>query len=249
MITIDCREGALLRELGFVSTVSTLAPTVVRGVEVSVSGLALGDVVMTKKSTLVVERKTVADLVASIHDGRYREQKQRLLVEYPTSHIVYIIEEFRKPLPADHSKKILGAIVNMQLEHGITVLCSFDIACTADLVFDLYSKLDVKTRAGVGGESSGSAGVGTSSLTKSSYNSQYPTQNCLMTIKGVSFKIAQTIVGVYPTVADLVNAYNEHPMDTRSLLLADLKNQNGGRRLGNALSTRVYRTLFGIVDN
>lgn len=243
MITIDCREGALLRELGFSSTVSTLEPITVRGAQVSVSGLALGDVVMTKTSTLVIERKTVADLVASIHDGRYREQKQRLLLEYPTSHIVYIIEGFCKPLPTDHSKKILGAIVNMQLEHSVTVLCSFDIACTANLVFDLYSKLDIKTRSGDGGIRND----GLSTLTKSSYNSQFPTENCLMTIKGVSFKIAQTIVGVYPTVSDLVNSFNERPMDTRSLLLADLK--NGNRRLGNALSTRIYKTLFGVVDN
>lgn len=231
MITIDCREGALLRSLGFESCVASQSPVLVRGVNVNVGNLVLGDVVLTKQSTLVVERKTVSDLVSSIHDGRYREQKQRLLTEYPSTHIVYIIEKFVQPLPQESIKKVFGAILNMQLEHGITVMCSFDINSTADIIFDLYSKLDVKTR-----KSNGTVGIST--LSKSRFSSQFHTENFLMTIKGVSFNLAKTITTLYPSMASLVHAFNEHPADTRHFLLAGLKG------IGKVLSKRIYSFLF-----
>lgn len=236
MITIDCREGALLRSLGFESCVASTSPVLVRGVNVNVGNLVLGDIVMTKQSTIVVERKTVSDLVSSIHDGRYREQKQRLLTEYPSSHIVYIIEKFVQPLPQESIKKIFGAILNMQLEHGITVVCSFDINCTADIIFDLYSKLDLKTR-------NTTSTVGISTLSKSRFSSQFHTENFLMTIKGVSFNIAKTITALYPSISSLVHAFNEHPVDTRHFLLSGLKG------IGKVLSRRIYNYLFSnVVD-
>jgi ERCC4-type nuclease len=38
------------------------------------------------------ERKTIADLAASMKDGRYHEQKARLLAHYPAHRITYILE-------------------------------------------------------------------------------------------------------------------------------------------------------------
>ena len=46
----------------------------------SIQQLDIGDIHVLYKGILVVviERKTIADLIASIKDGRYREQKLRL---------------------------------------------------------------------------------------------------------------------------------------------------------------------------
>jgi ERCC4-type nuclease len=41
---------------------------------------------------LVLERKTLADLSASVKDGRYREQTARLLANVPRERVVYVIE-------------------------------------------------------------------------------------------------------------------------------------------------------------
>jgi len=40
----------------------------------------------------IIERKTIQDYANSIRDGRYREQKQRLLSNYTLSQIIYLIE-------------------------------------------------------------------------------------------------------------------------------------------------------------
>jgi len=58
------------------------------------TNLDLGDFVFKIKDeiVLIIERKTVEDLAASIKDGRYREQKSRLLANFSKHQILYIIE-------------------------------------------------------------------------------------------------------------------------------------------------------------
>ena len=56
--------------------------------------LDLGDIIFRDdtKDILVIERKTMCDLYSSIQDGRYKEQKIRLMNHYAKYQIVYIIE-------------------------------------------------------------------------------------------------------------------------------------------------------------
>ena len=55
--------------------------------------LDLGDIVFKKndKEILIVERKTINDLYSSIRDGRYKEQKIRLLSN-SNANLFYILE-------------------------------------------------------------------------------------------------------------------------------------------------------------
>ena len=61
--------------------------------DVEIVSLDLGDIVIQNgDDAIVIERKTIADLAASIQDGRHREQKARLIDNYPQSRIVFLIE-------------------------------------------------------------------------------------------------------------------------------------------------------------
>ena len=56
--------------------------------------LDIGDIHIKYNDILYIfERKTVKDLISSIHDGRYREQKVRMLSCYSKYQLSYIIEE------------------------------------------------------------------------------------------------------------------------------------------------------------
>ena len=59
-----------------------------------VEKLPLGDVIFqwNGKDIWVIERKEITDLAHSIKDGRFREQKIRLLSNYKPSQILYLIE-------------------------------------------------------------------------------------------------------------------------------------------------------------
>ena len=70
--TIDHRERDLIAELGSSTSHSST-------MEFDTAALDVGDILFdSPRCRIVVERKTLSDLAASIKDGRYAEQKQRL---------------------------------------------------------------------------------------------------------------------------------------------------------------------------
>lgn len=86
-ILIDTREHGLMPYF----TTEPESPWTVQSVP-----LELGDIQIVcedKGIRYVFERKTFQDLAASIKDGRYREQKARLLATISPSHITYLLED------------------------------------------------------------------------------------------------------------------------------------------------------------
>lgn len=53
--------------------------------------LDLGDYILKYKEKVIfiIERKTIEDYTASIKDGRYREQKLRLINNYTKKHFIF----------------------------------------------------------------------------------------------------------------------------------------------------------------
>ena len=58
---------------------------------ITFSQLDIGDIILYKNKTpiLFIERKTLADLYSSVKDGRWREQKARLLSHCAPHQILY----------------------------------------------------------------------------------------------------------------------------------------------------------------
>ena len=61
---------------------------------ISFENLDIGDYIFKyeEKIILVIERKSIQDLASSIKDGRYREQKSRLLNNYSKNNVLFLIE-------------------------------------------------------------------------------------------------------------------------------------------------------------
>ena len=61
---------------------------------IKVEQLEVGDILfrLEGETVLIIERKTVNDLKASICDGRGREQKARLIGSTPRQRIIYLVE-------------------------------------------------------------------------------------------------------------------------------------------------------------
>jgi threonine dehydrogenase-like Zn-dependent dehydrogenase len=60
---------------------------------------------------MIIERKTLADLLASIKDGRYEEQSHRLKYAsgFPSHNVLYIIEGMFSTLRTIMEKKLAGS--------------------------------------------------------------------------------------------------------------------------------------------
>jgi ERCC4-type nuclease len=97
----------------------------------------------TKNIHFILERKTLDDLLASVKDGRYTNQKARLLQQFQPSQIIYIIEGLVKwnSSTTDVKQKILqSAVINTLLRDHISVIQTKSVAETFEFVLGLYQR-------------------------------------------------------------------------------------------------------------
>jgi crossover junction endonuclease MUS81 len=77
-IVIDVREKLLFENCNYLIK----SNTTFKDITIKSKNLDLGDIIIKDKDNndiLIIERKTISDLICSIKDGRYKEQKERLL--------------------------------------------------------------------------------------------------------------------------------------------------------------------------
>ena len=91
IIKVDTREGDLLRHInGLVANIPIFKQLVIKS-----ETLPIGDIIIADENEdkLVIERKSITDLLASIKDGRYEEQSYRLNgLNHHNHNIIYLVE-------------------------------------------------------------------------------------------------------------------------------------------------------------
>jgi len=110
--------------------------------------LNIGDILIKtddEKDVLLIERKTFADMLSSIKDGRYEEQSYRLLHSsgFPPHSIFYLLEGMMSQLfnPAD--KKILySAMTSLQFFKGFSVQRTATTRETAEWILFMADKIE-----------------------------------------------------------------------------------------------------------
>lgn len=126
---LDSREHALIK----------LMP------DAPVKTLILGDAVIERegKELVIIERKTVADFVASICDGRYAEQSERLQAyDVPNHNVLYLLEgslkNYRFSVP---KKTLLSSMTSLLYGKGFSVVRTESIEDTRDFLVAMFEKL------------------------------------------------------------------------------------------------------------
>jgi ERCC4-type nuclease len=138
-IIIDERE-AMLYEL-CVSMNQTLAMPIEKRV------LELGDILFMSDDEsithLIIERKSFADLLSSIKDGRYSEQSHRLKNCFPNPHnVVYLLEGMFSTVKNDADKhKIISCIASLNYFKGFSVLRTISMTETAQHIIYMADKI------------------------------------------------------------------------------------------------------------
>ena len=104
--------------------------------------LDIGDIqIILDNNLFIFERKTTNDLLASINDGRYREQKARLKSSNARS-ITYIIEGDNITSSKNkNQKKLTSVYYNSIYRDGINVLFMKDVNDTATFLLLLSTKM------------------------------------------------------------------------------------------------------------
>lgn len=245
-LILDNREKYLITELQ-------------KTVSITTEQLQIGDIIFKKDEEilLIIERKTILDLKASICDGRHREQKARLLGSgTPKERIMYIIEgDFNNTnISGIPVSTLIGSLINTQLRDGIKVYKTVSLAETAQFILKLWDKLKKDgDEYFIDTDNKISASTYSSTLKTSKKANMTPevwfiTQLCL--IPQVTEKIADQIVKKYGNIFTLIQEYNSTPEHLKEKLLADitypLSSGDKHRRIGEKISKRIYNFIYGI---
>lgn len=139
-IIVDERERDLFAALGNI-------PAKPDYIQISKEVLALGDIAIETtagEKLLLIERKTCADLIASIKDGRYDEQSYRLMhsEEFPVRHnIVYLIEGIFAKYVGKDRKLLYSTMTSLNYFKGFSVWRSTSVEETADMLVTMTDKI------------------------------------------------------------------------------------------------------------
>lgn len=222
-----------MRETGLRAALSCAPPT---------GALPVGDVWIgcsgeeVAANGIILERKTVADFDASIKDGRYDEQRGRMLAyaQERGAKVAYVVEghiEKSSLGPVALVKKIAHA----ELNHGIPVFRTFSQVETARLCEALLAMwADGKFGADAGTGRAQRAADGIHIVKKA--NSEDPHQFALQILcqcPGLSVKAAEALLAEFGGLRQV--------LDAEESALAAVK--VGTRKLGPAVAGR-FCTLF-----
>jgi ERCC4-type nuclease len=111
-----------------------------------VQTIPLGDIILQYDNTpfIIIERKTIPDLLSSISDGRYKEQSYRLkhASNLQLHRIIYLIEGQINTLNDNDKHLVYSIISSLNQVKGFSVLQTVNIEETKTLILVLYKQLD-----------------------------------------------------------------------------------------------------------
>lgn len=162
----------------------------------------------------IYERKTNSDLIASIKDGRYKEQKLRLMASGASS-LNYIIEgDMITSLKNKNNQKMVsGAYIHSIYRDKINVIFTSDLEDTSTFLLLMASKIIDKPEYFIGINNNDSHNYIDYCKIKTEKNKNIDKNTCyllqLSQIPSISKEIAKNISNKYPSLVSLISALNE----------------------------------------
>lgn len=143
-LVIDCREKELLKQINQ----QVLFTPPFKKIEVTSENLPIGDILIKDDSNndlLIIERKTIPDLLSSIKDGRYEEQSYRLNgMEHHNHNIMYLIEgdtNNKKYFQKVDKMMFYSALLSLNYYKGFSVIKTQNLTETAIFICNSLIKI------------------------------------------------------------------------------------------------------------
>ena len=150
IIKVDVREKDLLQQI---KQLTDTIP-IFKNIEIKSEALSIGDIIITDDASnekLIIERKTVSDLLSSIKDGRYEEQSYRLNgLPHHNHNIIYLVEGDVKNTNRFKVENGLGtekitlysAMFSLNYYKGFSLFRSFNLGESAIIICNMAYKLE-----------------------------------------------------------------------------------------------------------
>ena len=235
-LVLDVRENELIKRFKLLK------------IDYITEQLDLGDikVLLDDEIVSIIERKTINDLSASIKDGRYKEQKLRLLnTDIDRTKIVYVIEgEFKEGLNLLPYSTLLSSIVGMIVRDNIKVYRTFNLIETADFIRKIMDKASSYKKDKKDNVEADYLGC----VLKQKKKDNLTTDNIfilqLCQIPNITLNMAIGISSKYNNLVNLIKEYNECDNKEKMLIGCEYTVNDKVRKIGKNIAEKVYNGLY-----
>ena len=260
LIKIDSRETELYKEC---QTYLINNPKL-NLLNIKSCNLPIGDVILyndTGAELIIIERKTMNDLAASIRDSRYKEQSYRLnQCSLHNHNIFYLLEGHFSSLDSRYNKNtLLSAMVSLSYTKGFSTYRTVDIKESAEWIIRFAEKLnrikdppfyiepfvnnknECKKRklTIIDNYSSVVKRVKKNNITQDNIG-----EIMLMQIPGVSQISANVIMNKYKTIQNLIFALSESNSILDEIEFISNVNCSKKKKLNKTCKSNIYRYLL-----
>nr|QBK87167.1 MAG: ERCC4 domain protein [Marseillevirus LCMAC201] len=208
-------------------------------VEITIENLLVGDIHIRKdgQTVYIFERKAKGDLDASIKDGRYHEQKGRMLeTGLPRKNIVYIIEQLTRPRVTAY-KRVWSAMCNSHNRDEFTVILTKDTTDTVEYLTGMSALVNHIEDSDTPRPKVNEVNI---NIKKRQVALEEWFTYSLTLVPKCSLSIAKVITGKYPNMSSLISAIENDGMEC----LANFKHGDSQRRIGNKLSNEICEVVL-----
>ena len=263
LIQIDTREYELKNKI---ESLIKVIPSF-KDINVEVKQLPLGDIIIHdgEKDVLIIERKNLNDLSASIKDGRYEEQSYRLNgIDHHNHNIIYLIEGDLTRYAAHTFKErvdiltLYSAIFSLNYYKGFSVMRSLDMNETATMICNMVSKLrrskdktafyptiTVQQESNIEDVSGNVTEKEYCTVVKKVKKENVTIENIgeimLCQIPGISSSTAIAILGKFKTIANLIQSIQKDPKCLDGVCTVDVKQKS--RKISKTVIESIHKFL------
>ncbi len=216
--------------------------------------LDIGDFLISDNENnilIIIERKKYADLSASIKDGRYKEQKERLIHSIPYKvRKIYLLEgnnmkDFQFPL-----KTFESVIINTMIRDGIFVFMSKNTDETVNFIENVMNNIqkymDILVNEIVKNEEKVFENIhNCKKVKKDNITPEICYRNQLSQIPGISTKIGDVFVEKYKNMNNMYKELNN--IGAKDDIIKHISNEKYGinlKKIGMKTAEKIYEYLF-----
>lgn len=186
--------------------------------------LHLGDVIIKSDDDeilLIIERKTISDLLSSIKDGRYAEQSLRLcnngIIE--NHRIIYLVEGVISSCHKNEKQVVYSTMTSLGFFKGFSIIKTLSVDDSAEFILICCDKIDRSFKSGKKMFSIKDISQTTTSnycdVIKSVKKDNITKENIgeimLMQIPGISAVLAKAILSKFSSFSEFIMKVNTEP--------------------------------------
>lgn len=205
---------------------------------------------------VVIERKTLADLVSSIRDGRYKTQKAKLKENYSSTSMLYLIEgsfnynpSVPKYIEGMEKYSVISSIVNTQIRDKINVIHTDNLEDTFDFLLALLVRICKNPTKYKDASNNGVEIKKEDFIKKQKINNKQDMFFFQLTqVPGISAKTAEAFVAKFNNMMDFYKVFvsmnNEEKLKTlKSITIVD-SNNNKSRKINSKVAENIVKYMF-----